>query len=110
MTDLSPIVPSDCDFIIVKTRFLNTDEFTGTEYKFIFMKKLSLLGVKIGRIKMFESVIRINLFTPVGVGGVGEKPSIDMFKTFVKDWKVECEGKDWAVMDYVYTKLDGVRL
>lgn len=104
MTDLSPVIPKDCDTIVVNERFVNEGvKFTGTEYRFIFKKRFSVLGVECNRI-LKTDVIRSDLFLRTEDVELSGKPSLNEFQEFVKDWKLESKGANWTSMDHTYTK------
>lgn len=105
MTDLSPVIPNECDEIIVKERFVNEGvKFTGTEYNFIFKKHDSFLGISFSHV-IKSDVVRSDLFLRTDDVELSGKPSFNEFQEFVKSWKATHEEiGSWAVVDHHYLK------
>ena len=105
MTDLSPVIPNECDVIVIQERFVNEDfKFTGMEYKFIFKKRVSILGYEFNR-TIKTDIIRSDLFLRPKDIELSGKPSFNEFEQFVKGWNVERkENGSWASVDHVYMK------
>lgn len=106
MTDLSPVIPNDCDMIIIEERFVNEGvKFTGTQYRFIFKKRFHILGREFSRTIKTETV-RSDLFLRPKDVDLSGKPSFKEFEQFVKGWKVTHEEHgSWAVVDHHYLKV-----